>query len=112
FQSAEAGTEEARGRLRANAANRITDTAPTSKTWTAFIGSNTQAQVYGYTGSPEQVRTDSLQTALAYTVVLTHATVPDPTDPTDPSKQLLLYWGDPTGSGGSTPSPAPRPQMM
>jgi PilX N-terminal len=112
FQSAEAGTEEARGRLRANATNRITDTAPTSKTWTAFIGSTTQAQAYGYTGSTEQVRTDSLQTALAYTVVLTHATVPDPTDPTDPSKRLLLYWGDPSGSGVYTRSTTAGPKMM
>ena len=111
-QSAEAGTEEARGRLRANAANRITDTAPTSKTWAAFIGSTPHAQAYGYTGSAQQVRTDSLQTALAYTVVITHATVPDPTDPTDPSKRLLLYWGDPTGTGTYTRTTTAGPRMM
>jgi hypothetical protein len=112
FQSAEAGTEEARGRLRANAANRITDTAPTAQTWTAFIGSPTQAPAYGYTGSSPQVRTDSLQTALAYTVVITHATVPDPAAPTDPSQRLLLYWGDPTGTGTYTRTTTAGPQMM
>jgi hypothetical protein len=113
LQSAEAGTEEARGRLRANAAaNRIHDTAPTSQTWTAFIGSTTQAQAYGYTGSTQQVRTDSLQTALTYTVVITHATVPDPAAPTDPNQRLLLYWGDPTGTGTYTRTTTAGPRMM
>jgi PilX N-terminal len=111
LQSTEAGAEEARGRLRGNAVNRILDTAPTAKTWTAFIGSPTHAQAYGYTGSAQQVRTDSLQTALAYTVVITHATVPDPTDPTEPSKRLLLYWGDPTGTGTYTRTTTAGPRM-
>ena len=91
FQTAEAGTEEARARLRANATSPIYDTnTPLQTTWQAFIGSTTQAQAHGYTGSTSQVRTDSLQTALAYTAVITHATN---------AGGQLLYWGDPTGTG-------------
>jgi hypothetical protein len=37
--------------------------------------------------------------------------VPDPTDPTDPSKNLLLYWGDPTGTGVYTRTTTAGPQM-
>src|SRR5919197_5173 len=59
FQVAEAGAEEARARLRANATSPINDNAQTSLTWQAFIGSTTQAQAYGYTSSSSQVRTDS-----------------------------------------------------
>src|SRR6266704_1244767 len=94
FQSAEAGAEEARARLRANATSPIVDSTETQNTttWQNYIGSTAQAQVYGYTGSSSQVRTDSLQTALHYTVVVKHTTGPDPTDPT---KKLPLYWGDP-----------------
>src|SRR5438105_14196769 len=47
FQAAEAGAEEARARLRANAANPIVDTTPTQTTWQTYIGSLTQAQVHG-----------------------------------------------------------------
>src|SRR5215470_3574833 len=91
FQVAEAGAEEARGRLRANATSPIYDTnTPLQTAWQAFIGSLAQAQAHGYTGSTPQVRTNSLQTALAYTVVIQHAT--------NASGQLL-YWGDPTGTG-------------
>src|SRR5229473_5661287 len=74
FQTAEAGTEEARARLRATATSRIDDTAPTQTAWQAFIGSTTQAQAHGFTGSSSQVRQDSLQTALQYAVVIKHAT--------------------------------------
>ena len=90
FQAAEAGAEEARARLRGNATSQITDAAPTQTTWQAYIGSTAQAQAYGYTGSSQQVRTDSLQTALPYTVVIAHATN---------AGGHILYWGDPTGSG-------------
>src|SRR5215467_8643154 len=38
FQAAEAGVEEARARLRANATSRVTDNAQTSTTWQTFIG--------------------------------------------------------------------------
>src|SRR2546430_15383252 len=93
FQTAEAGTEEARARLRVNATSPINDSAQGSTTWQAFIGSTTQAQAYGYTGGSNQSRTDSLQTALTYTVVITHATN---------SSGQLLYWGDPTHTGTNT----------
>lgn len=95
FQAAEAGTEEARARLRANADNPIDDTTtPPQTTWQTYIGSTTQAQAYGYTtGNTQKVLVASLQTALQYTVVITHAT--------NASGQIL-YWGDPTGSGTNT----------
>src|SRR5262245_40786643 len=45
FQSAEAGAEEARARLRANAANPIYDNAVTPQTtWRTYIGNATEAQ--------------------------------------------------------------------
>jgi Tfp pilus assembly protein PilX len=93
LQTAEAGAEEARARLRANATSPIVDAAPTQTTWQAYIGSTTQAQAYGYTGGLQQVQTNSLQTALHYTVVIRHAT--------NASGQIL-YWGDPTGTGNNT----------
>ena len=94
FQAAEAGAEEARARLRANAANPIADTAPTQTTWQTYIGSATPAQAHGYTtGTTQQTLVASRQTALQYTVVITHAT---------DSSGHLLYWGDPTGSGTNT----------
>ncbi len=93
FQTSEAGTEEARARLRATATGRIDDTAPTQTAWQAFIGSTTQAQAHGFTGSASQVRTDSLQTALQYAVVIKHATN---------ATNQMLYWGDPTGTGTYT----------
>src|SRR5439155_6354675 len=75
FQAAEAGAEEARARLRANAANPIADTTPTQTTWQTYIGSATQAQTHGYTtGNTQKILIASLQTALQYTVVVTHAT--------------------------------------
>jgi hypothetical protein len=93
LQTAEAGTEEARARLRGNATSRLNDTAPGSTSWQAFIGSTAQAQAYGYTGSSSQVRTDSLQTALQYAVVIAHAT---------DSNGTMLYWGDPNNTGNNT----------
>jgi Tfp pilus assembly protein PilX len=97
FQVAEGGAEEARARLRANATSPIYDTnTPLQTAWQAFIGSTTQAQAYGYTGSASQVRNDSLQTALSYTVVITHATN---------AGGQLLYWGDPTGTGTNVRNP-------
>ncbi len=93
FQAAEAGAEEARARLRggaANAANKIDDNFSTQTDWKAYIGSLTQAQAYGYTSGAHQVRADSLQNALQYTAVITHATN---------SGGQILYWGDATGTG-------------
>jgi hypothetical protein len=58
--------------------------------WQTYIGSATDAQVYGYTTGNTQTRVDSLQTASHYTVVVTHAVN---------ASQQMLYWGDPTSSG-------------
>src|SRR2546425_7954100 len=101
FQSAEAGAEEARARLRANvaAANSIYDNTVYANAvlpqppWQTYLGSATDAQVYGYTTGNMQTRVDSLRTAppaIVYTVVVTHAI--------NASRQML-YWGDPTGTG-------------
>jgi Tfp pilus assembly protein PilX len=89
FQAAEAGAEEARARLRANATGAIYD-APLQTAWQAFIGSTAQAQAHGYTGSSSQIRRDSLQAAMQYTVVIQHATN---------AGGQILYWGDPTNTG-------------
>jgi Tfp pilus assembly protein PilX len=102
FQTAEAGAEEARARLRANATGAINDGSPTSQTWQAFIGSTTQAQVYGYTGSASQSITNSLQTAMQYTVVIKHATN---------AGGQILYWGDPTGTGAYIRTTTSGPKM-
>ena len=91
FQSAEAGAEEVRARLRGNAANPIYDNAATPQTtWRTYLSSATDAQVYGYTTGNTQTLVASLQTASHYTVEIKHAT--------NASGQIL-YWGDPTGSG-------------
>ncbi len=101
FQSAEAGAEEVRARLRATVAvaNSIYDNTVYADVvlpqppWQTYLGSATDAQVYGYTTGNTQTRVDSLQTAppaIVYTVVVTHAI--------NASRQML-YWGDPTGTG-------------
>src|SRR5262245_44021933 len=51
LHSAEAGTEEARARLRANAANPIADANPTQAGWRAYIGTAPGAQAKGYDSS-------------------------------------------------------------
>jgi hypothetical protein len=49
FYAAEAGTEEARGRLRSSAgANHINDSDPTSTQWRAYIGTLAMAQTGGF----------------------------------------------------------------
>jgi Tfp pilus assembly protein PilX len=92
FYAAEAGIEEARGRLRASAGtNMIADTLPTSSQWRAYIGTQTMAQAKGYNSSlSTNLRTDSLQSSISYVVVIKHET--------DASGNVL-YWGDPSGSG-------------
>lgn len=91
LQAAEAGAEEARGRLRGNATSPITDdAAPTQTQWRTYIGSQTQAQTYGYTGGLYQTRTASLQNGIQYTVVIAHATN---------GSGEILYWGDPNSTG-------------
>ena len=92
LQAAEAGAEEARARLRGNAVSPITDALPTQTQWKTYIGSQPQAQTYGYSSSLYQTRTNSLQSNLQYTVVIAHATN---------SSGQILYWGDPSGTGNN-----------
>mgnify|MGYP003591763198 CR=1 FL=1 len=74
FFAAEAGIEEARARLRTNAANPITDSHPTNIGWLAFIGSEVKAQGKGYSsGNALHVLVASLQNVLDYTVRIEHA---------------------------------------
>jgi hypothetical protein len=94
FHAAEAGTEEARARLRASAAHPIVDAHPTQTGWRAYIGSVTNAQGKGYNASNGMhVRVDSLQNALDYTVEVQHAT---------DAGGNILYWGDHDGDGVNT----------
>ena len=75
FYAAEAGVEEARARMRSNAANPITDNHPTQTGWTAYIGSETKAQGKGFSsGNALHVRAASIQSALDYTVKIVHLT--------------------------------------
>lgn len=91
FYAAEAGIEEARARLRANAASPITDSHPTSTGWGGYIGSATKAQGKGYdSGNALHVRVASLQSTLDYTVRIVHRT---------DSAGNILYWGDSNGDG-------------
>lgn len=95
FYAAEAGTEEARARLRANAGvNLILDAHPTQTQWRGYIGPTNKAQGKGYDPSNGMhIRVNSLQTALDYTVAIRHATDSDGN---------ILYWGDDDGDGIST----------
>jgi hypothetical protein len=95
FYAAEAGAEEARARLRLNAASAlIADAYPTSTQWRAYIGSVAQAQALGYNSSlSTHLRKDSLQAGLEYVVTIRHKT--------NGSGQIL-YWGDDNGDGINT----------
>jgi hypothetical protein len=94
FYAAEAGLEEARARLRNNAAVLIaiddgihSDQAQ----WYAYIGADAKAQGKGWvTGNPMHLKENSLQTDLDYVVMISH--------PVDASGEVL-YWGDPDGDG-------------
>lgn len=90
--AAEAGTEEARARLRLGAALPIVDTSPTSPAWRVYIGTAANAGAKGYNPSTD-IRMDSIQTALNYTVVIRHQTN---------STGNILYWGDDDGDGVNT----------
>ena len=104
FYAAEAGLQEARARLRANAgANQINDTAPTNAAWRRFIGSSAKAQTKGYSSEDtNHARVDSFYLAsnypldplpLDYTVLIQHAT---------DGAGNVLYWGDSNGDGLNT----------
>jgi hypothetical protein len=90
FFAAEAGIEEARARLRGNAASPITDSHPTNTEWRVYIGTDVKAQGKGYSSGNSMSRVPSLQSALDYTVVITHLT---------DSAGQILYFGDQNGDG-------------
>ena len=98
FYAAEAGTEEARGRLRSSAgAALIADAYNTSTQWRAFIGTAAKAEAKGYTaGQAQHLRTDSLQPELPYIVSIRHKTN---------AGGQVLYWGDDDGDGVNTQNP-------
>jgi hypothetical protein len=93
--AAEAGTEEARARLRGTAgAYLITDASPTAAQWRAYIGKATKAQAQGYNpGQLLHLRRDSLQTSMSYLVMIRHKIS---------GAGQVLYWGDDNGDGINT----------
>ena len=99
FYAAEAGTEEGRARLRANAgANRIADATPTSTLWKTYIGSTARAQAIGYDSTQStQSLTDRLQAGLDYVVQIRHKT--------NAAGTQVLYWGDDNSNGVPTQNP-------
>ncbi|HEX2975014.1 MAG TPA: pilus assembly PilX N-terminal domain-containing protein [Bacteroidales bacterium] len=94
FYVAEAGIEEARSRMRDNftpSTSRVIDSHPTQTGWFAFIGTESKSQGKGYNSSNSlHVRMPSLQSALDYTVKITHQT---------DSSGNILYWGDVNSDG-------------
>ncbi len=91
FDAAEAGIEEARARMKADAANPIADAYPTQAQWNVYIGTVSNAQAKGYdSGNIMHVQTTSLQSALSYTVKIRHSTN---------AAGQILYWGDADGDG-------------
>ena len=93
FYAAEAGLEEARARLRNNAANPINDGHPTHFQWRAYIGPDVKAKGKGYDSSNAMhIRLPSLSD-LDYVVEIKHQT-----DPPGGSGNIL-YWGDPDRDG-------------
>jgi hypothetical protein len=73
FYAAEAGLEEARARLRNNAANPINDGHPTHFQWRAYIGPDVKAKGKGYDSSNAMhIRLPSLQSDLDYVVEISH----------------------------------------
>lgn len=91
FYASQAGVEEARARLRANAANPINDSHPTQTQWKAYIGSLVGAQEKGYDSSNSMhARYNSLQSNLDYAIQISHQTN---------ATGNILYWGDVDGDG-------------
>ena len=91
FYTAESGLEEAKARLRADAATPINDGHPDHTQWSAFIGAETKAQGKGYDkGNAMHSRLTSLQSGMDYTVRVQHQT--------DASGNLV-YYGDADGDG-------------
>ena len=97
FYEAEGGCEEARARLRANAAHPILDAYPSQTQWRAYVGSPASAKEKGYDPSNSMhVRYDRLPSDFGYTVKILHQT--------DASGHLV-YWGDINGDGVNERNP-------
>lgn len=91
FNAAQAGIEEARARMRGNATNPITDSAPTDATWETYIGTDTLAQhLSGYATGDTRTDSDHTFTDMDYAVQIVHAT---------DAGGNVLYWGDSNGDG-------------
>ena len=91
FYAAEAGIEEARARLKANADMSIviTDSQPLNANWRAYIGVVAKAQAKGYDSSQHGFY-PGLQSTLDYTVKIKHRTN---------AGGQVLYWGDVDSNG-------------
>ncbi len=88
---AEAGVEEARGRLKANVTDPINDGHPNHPQWSAFIGVEEKARGKGYdNGNAMHFRTSSIQDSFDYTVRISHRT---------DGASNILYYGDADGDG-------------
>jgi len=91
FYGAQAGSEEARGRLRANAASPINDGQPNRTEWRAYMGTQVNATKKGYDpGSSMHSIYGSLESTLDYTVEIRHQT---------DAGGNIAYWGDSDGDG-------------
>lgn len=73
FYAAEAGIEEARGRLRKNAANPISDSMPATASWESYIGTaaNAAAAFTDYQNG-DSIATSLMQNSLEYVVQIKH----------------------------------------
>ncbi|MDP2645443.1 MAG: pilus assembly PilX N-terminal domain-containing protein [Desulfobacterales bacterium] len=96
FFTAEAGLEEARGRLRGNSLHPIPDNHPTSTQWTSFIGTTAKAIPRGLqTGNAMHSIYAPIEADPGYTVKIVHQT---------DSSGNILYWGDSDGNGSNEPN--------
>ncbi len=82
FYIAEAGIEEARGRMQSTSSNPITDPSPNDPGWKVFVGPQDRVTDLGY--NPSYPRIDRLS-ALDYVFLVTHKVN---------SSNQVLYWGD------------------
>ncbi len=89
---AEAGIEEARGRLRAGVTGEITDGHPDKGCWSTYIGAAGKAGIMGYHEDKHENIVSSLQNDLDYIVRVKHET-----DGAD----AIQYYGDSDGDRNS-----------
>lgn len=96
FYIAQAGIEEARARLKADAGTGvlINDGHPTQPQWTAYIGSDVKVKGKGYDSSNTMHYKTPSKSDLDYTVQIAHQT-----DTGSPPTGNVLYWGDTDGDG-------------